>query len=426
VAGLDDRKELVMRRILCVVMGVVLVLGALAGALGWTATSLLRAGPGEWSHPVRWGPWRFDASVPALVRVATHPVLLQHFAGRTVATPFGPVRWQAGAQPHHWQVVCAPCRVRLPELGHDDVVLARVELDAHRFAQDDWRGDFMLGDARSVRGRWKASFGRTGAKIEATLPDTPLADVFALFANDIPEVRRASIDGRLRLAAQLALPQRTLSVKTGIEGFVVSGLGTEALLDAQPGCAAPPKRGFGAWLPRAVVAAEDQRFHEHPGYDLREIDAAWSLNQQEQGAARGGSTITQQLAKLLYTGGERHHLRKLRELLYAVEMDRTLGKARVLQLYLAIAPWGDGQCGAAAASRHYLHKRVDLLTPTEAAWLASLLRAPDRDWARYEQSGAIDVERVRWVIAHLRPMNPERREALIEAVPMWSPKNREW
>jgi len=277
-----------------------------------------------------------------------------------------------------------------------------------------------------VRGRWKASFGRQGATIDATLPDTPLADVYALFAADIPEVRHATIDGRVRLAAQLTLPQRQLGMKTHIEGFVVAGLGTEALIDATPGCAKAPPRGFGTWLPRAVIAAEDQRFFEHPGYDLREIDAAWSLNQQERGAARGGSTITQQLAKLLYTGDDRHHVRKLRELLYAVEMDRTLGKARVLNLYLAIAPWGDGQCGAAAAARHYLHKRVDVLTPTEAAWLASLLRAPDRDLERYARSGEIDVERVRWVIAHLRPMNAERRDALIEAVPMWSPRNREW
>jgi membrane peptidoglycan carboxypeptidase len=175
-----------------------------------------------------------------------------------------------------------------------------------------------------------------------------------------------------------------------------------------------------------VIAAEDQRFYEHPGYDLREIDAAWSLNQQEREAARGGSTITQQLAKLLYAGGERHHVRKLRELLYAVEMDRTLGKARVLNLYLAIAPWGAGQCGAAAAARHYLKKRADVLTPTEAAWLASLLRAPDRDVERYAQRGEVDVDRLRWVIAHLQPLPAARREALLEAAPHWSPRAGEW
>lgn len=127
---------------------------------------------------------------------------------------------------------------------------------------------------------------------------------------------------------------------------------------------------------------------------MQEIGAAWSLNQRHHDAARGGSTLSQQLAKLIYAGDDRHHLRKLRELLYAVELDRTLGKARVLHLYLAMAPWGEGRCGAAAAARHYLNKRVDRLTPTEAAWLASLLRHPDQ--------GATNVEHMAWVIAHLR------------------------
>jgi hypothetical protein len=415
-----------MRRLLFVFLASVLLLAAIALGLLWTAATFLRPGPGEWSHPVHVGRWHIEASVPTLVRVATHPVVLQRLAGRTFPTPLGPVQWEAGAQPQHWTVACAPCRVRLPELGHDAIVLTRVELDAHRLAQDEWHGEFYIGTAKAVRGRWKATFGRQGATVDATLPDTPLAEVYRLFSDDIPELQRATIDGRVRLSAQLALPSGRLAVKTQLDGFRVAGLGTEALLDAAPGCASAPARGYGTWLPRAVIAAEDQRFYEHPGYDLREIDAAWSLNQQERDAARGGSTITQQLAKLLYTGGERHHVRKLRELLYAVEMDRTLGKARVLSLYLAIAPWGDGVCGAAAAARHYLKKRVDVLTPTEAAWLASLLRAPDRDVARYAQSGEIDVDRVRWVIAHLRPLNAARREALLDALPQWSPRDGEW
>ena len=159
---------------------------------------------------------------------------------------------------------------------------------------------------------------------------------------------------------------------------------------------------------------EDQRFHEHTGFDLREIDAAWSLDQRQREAARGGSTLSRQLAKLIYTSDDRHHLRKLRELLYAVELDRTLGKARGLHVYLAMAPWGASLCGAAAASRHYLNQRVDRLTPTEAAWLASLLRRPD--------ASEVDTEHVAWVIAHLRPMPTTQRQALVEALPQWHPK----
>ncbi|HEX6704373.1 MAG TPA: biosynthetic peptidoglycan transglycosylase [Albitalea sp.] len=412
-----------MRRAWRWLLGGLLALAAIAGVAAWGAWSLLRAAPGEWSHPLQWGPWRIEASVPTLLRMATHPLVLRRLEGRTLATPFGPVHWEAGDAANRWRMRCAPCRVRLPELGRDPVVLAQVRIDAHRLAQDQWQGELMLGDeAHAVRGRWKAVFDARGAELRVQLDDTPLDHAYRLFADAIPEVGRARIEGRLRLSAQLRLPQRELAVQPQIEGFRVEGLGTEALLDARPACGPVPAQGFGVWLPRAVIAAEDQRFFEHPGYDLREMNAAWSLNQRQRDATRGGSTLSQQLAKLLYAGDGRDHVRKLRELLYAVELDRTLGKARVLQLYLAIAPWGEGRCGAAAASRHYLHKRVDKLTPTEAAWLASLLRAPDREWGRFEQSGEVDVERVGWVIAHLRPMNAERRQALVDALPQWSPR----
>jgi hypothetical protein len=64
---------------------------------------------------------------------------------------------------------------------------------------------------------------------------------------------------------------------------------------------------------------------------------------------------------------------------------------------------------------------VDKLTPMEAAWLASLLHNPDREWQAFERSGQVNTERMSWVIANLRPMRAERREALVQAVPAWSP-----
>jgi penicillin-binding protein 1A len=82
-----------------------------------------------------------------------------------------------------------------------------------------------------------------------------------------------------------------------------------------------------------VVATEDQRFFTHTGFDLTELNAAFALNQQSDQIERGASTLTQQLARLLVTGSERTPTRKLRELLYAVEMERTLGKARILGRY---------------------------------------------------------------------------------------------
>jgi len=410
-----------VRRVLWFIAGGLLGLVASALVFCVALLSLLRPAPGEWAQPVRMGPWQVSVSVPAAVRMATHPVLMRWLADRSWHTALGPVQWHALAPADGWRVSCSPCRVRVAELGADEIVLTRVELQAHRSAQNAWRGEFSLGDApHAVRGRFVLGFDAHGAQVDLTLPDTPLADAYALFAAGIPELARARIDGRIRLEARWMLPQRTFSVRPQIEGFAVAGLGTEALLNAAPACDAAPQ-GFGSWLPRAVIAAEDQRFYEHSGYDLREIAAAWSGAHGPGDPARGASTLSQQVAKLLYAGDEHSHLRKLRELLYAVELDRTLGKARVLNLYLAIAPWGEGRCGATSAARHYLHKRVDRLTPMEAAWLASLLHNPDQEWRRCAQSGQVNTERVGWVIANLRPMRASRREALVQALPDWAP-----
>lgn len=413
-----------MRRVLLFALGGLLGLAVAAAVFAAALLSLLRPAPGEWSAPWQLGPWRIELSVPATLRMASHPMVLRLLEGRRWNTPFGAVDWRAGDAPHSWRAQCAPCRLRLPPLGDEPLRLARVDLLLQRVGQSAWRGEFALGEpARAVRGRWQAAFDARGAELRVQLPDTPLADAYALFADTLPEVRQARIEGHVGLDASLRWPQRELALRPRLHGFVVSGLGTEALLTATPACA-PPARGYGTWLPRAVLAAEDQRFHEHTGYDLPAMVDAWSRNARDGTAAHGGSTLTQQLAKLLYTGDDRHHLRKLRELLYAVELDRVLGKARVLHLYLSIAPWGNGQCGAASAARHHLRKRVDKLTPIEAAWLASLLHRPDREAARWAQEGRVDVERVGWVIAQLRPMKADRRAALLEQLAEWTPPVR--
>lgn len=403
------------------------LLGLLLAAAGFVLAvlSLLRPAPGEWSHAVQWHGRHAELSMPATLRMASHPVVMGLLEGRTIRTRFGPLHWTAGPQEGEWVFTCAPCRIDIPELGSDKVGLARVVLTARRVAPQEWHGEFALGQGtEAVRGRFKASYDHRGADVRLQLPPTPLAHVYGLFARAIPEVAHARIDGLLALEARWRLPQREFSVQPRIEGFAVSGLGTEALLNAVPGSCQPAPRGFGTWLPRAVIAAEDQRFHEHAGYDVQEIAAAWSTPRAGEPVIRGASTLSQQVAKLVYVGDGRHHVRKLRELLYAVELDRTLGKARVMHLYLSIAPWGDGRCGAAAAARHYLDKPVDKLTPIEAAWLASMLHNPDRDSIAFWRDGRVDTQRVGWVIAHLRPMAPQRREALVEALGEWRPSTR--
>ena len=126
-----------------------------------------------------------------------------------------------------------------------------------------------------------------------------------------------------------------------------------------------------------MIAAEDQRFFEHPGYELEAWVTVFKANQREGASRRSGaSTITQQLAKLLSHRRRAHAARKLREWLYAAEMERTLGRGRILQLYLALLPWGDGICRRSRGAPPPPAERQPQLKPREAAWLASLLINP--------------------------------------------------
>jgi membrane peptidoglycan carboxypeptidase len=166
---------------------------------------------------------------------------------------------------------------------------------------------------------------------------------------------------------------------------------------------------LGAYLPAAVVAAEDQRFHQHAGYDAEEI-AALLATIDDGRPKRGASTITQQLARTLFTGGERTAARKLREWLYAIEMERTLGKPRILELYLNTVDWGPGLCGAKAAARAYFNKSPARLTPIEAAWLAGALRNPHAAWQRQFAIREPDHERAALVLMQMRDWPKRERQ----------------
>ncbi|MDH4062710.1 MAG: transglycosylase domain-containing protein, partial [Aquincola sp.] len=244
---------------------------------------------------------------------------------------------------------------------------------------------------------------------------------------DMPERGHVVVRGAVTLTASARLPDGAWKVLPAIEGFEVDGLGTERLADLQRPAACRVGADAGVptltgWLPRAVIAAEDQRFFDHPGYDLSAMLDAWQRNQHPGSALAGGSTITQQLAKLTVTGGERSAARKLRELLYAVEMERTLGKARILQLYLALAPWGDGVCGAERAVRVHLgYQDASTIGPLAAAWLAGLLPAPDALLHEDQAEGRIDQARVRRVLDGMRPMRADRRERALDLLPFWTP-----
>jgi monofunctional glycosyltransferase len=137
-----------------------------------------------------------------------------------------------------------------------------------------------------------------------------------------------------------------------------------------------PLSAISPYLRAAVVASEDARFFAHQGIDWDAVRAAGEHNWKHRRLARGGSTITQQLAKNLYLSPSRDPLRKLREGLIARRLERTLGKERILELYLNVAEWGDGVFGAEAAARHYYGRPAAALSPAQAARLAVALPSP--------------------------------------------------
>jgi monofunctional biosynthetic peptidoglycan transglycosylase len=131
-------------------------------------------------------------------------------------------------------------------------------------------------------------------------------------------------------------------------------------------------------LRHAVVAAEDASFFTHEGFDWEGMKEAAKYNLEAGELKRGGSTITQQLAKNLYLSSERSLFRKAREALITRSLEQHLTKKRILELYLNVAEWGQGIYGAEAAARHHFGKPSYDLTADEAAWLAAILPSPRR------------------------------------------------
>ena len=129
-------------------------------------------------------------------------------------------------------------------------------------------------------------------------------------------------------------------------------------------------------LRRAVLVAEDDAFWTHDGVDVEQLKESFETSLAKGRAARGGSTITQQLAKNLYLSPSKNPLRKLRELLIARRLEAALSKRRILELYLNVIEWGDGIYGAEAASRTYFGKSAAGLSPEEAALLAGAIINP--------------------------------------------------
>ena len=131
-------------------------------------------------------------------------------------------------------------------------------------------------------------------------------------------------------------------------------------------------------LINAVVATEDRRFFNHHGVDIIGILRATYVNHEAGRIVQGGSTITQQLAKMLFLKPERTFKRKIQEILLAVQLERTFTKEQILTFYLNRAYFGSGSYGVGNAAKHYFGRDVSRLTLNQSALLAGLLKAPSK------------------------------------------------
>jgi monofunctional glycosyltransferase len=154
----------------------------------------------------------------------------------------------------------------------------------------------------------------------------------------------------------------------------------------------------------AVMAAEDQRFPFHHGFDMQSIQKA-QISNEEGGRLHGASTISQQLAKNLFLWPGRSYLRKALEAWFTVLLEALLPKERILETYLNIVQFGPGIYGVEAAAREYFNTSAAGLTAREAALLAAVLPNPLR--LHVDRPSRYVSERRDWILGQMRTLAQE-------------------
>ena len=156
-----------------------------------------------------------------------------------------------------------------------------------------------------------------------------------------------------------------------------------------------------ASVPISLVAAEDQQFPQHNGFDLKAIEKALDHNARGK-RLRGGSTISQQVAKNVFLWQGRSWLRKGLEAWYTVLIEALWPKQRILEVYANVAEFGDGVYGVQAAAQRYWRKDAARLTPAESARLAAVLPSPRRYSAT--NPGPFVQRRAAWIQRQARQL----------------------
>ncbi len=167
-------------------------------------------------------------------------------------------------------------------------------------------------------------------------------------------------------------------------------------------------------LALAVVASEDQKFPVHWGFDVEAIESAYEMNRHSH-RIRGGSTISQQVAKNLFLWGGRSYFRKALEAYFTVWLEASLPKRRILEIYVNIAEFGQGTYGAEAAARRFFHEPAAALTRSQAALLAAVL--PNPELYRVAAPSRYIERRREWIIGQMQALGGPGMLREIDAYP---------
>lgn len=167
----------------------------------------------------------------------------------------------------------------------------------------------------------------------------------------------------------------------------------------------------------AVLVSEDAGFYRHQGFDVEAIKDAIETDLEKGKFAKGASTITQQVAKNVFLSRQKSLIRKGKEFLLALSLERHLSKGRILEIYLNIAEWGPGIFGIGPAAHYYFQKNPSHLNAREAAFLAMLLPSPIKYSAGYRRRGltSFNRRRISTILNRLRQVGVLTNDSLGQA-----------
>lgn len=322
------------------------------------------------------------------------------------------------------RLLCRQCWLQAQSVSAKPLVIPLVELTMQR-QQHQFNGVLKAGDDQHffyIQFEGWASMRRV--RLNWSLPKTALATLLRPLQAHSAAIAQAQVSGSLSANGTLRWPKPQWSAQPELYDLKVSGLDISAasrqplhydcpLLDENKHPEKMqwlPADKLGHWLPMAAIIAEDAEFRHHPGYLLTQMQHL--LRKPSADKPIGGSTITQQLAKYMFTNGERSWKRKVEELLYAVQLESVLNKSQILTVYLNTVDLGPGICGAHAAASVYFDLPPAKLTPLQAAWLAGIIANPHRAWKQQYLAQAPDLQRAQRILQFMPPRARQQTSSL--------------